>query len=41
MNFFCTKEHQKEWQDKLSGNTKEIYGLNLADALAVAKRIFG
>jgi hypothetical protein len=41
MNFFCTEKHLIEWKDRLVGTSKKIYGLNLGEALLVAKRIFG
>jgi hypothetical protein len=41
MNFFCKKKHLIEWQEKSAGSSKKIYGLNLVEALTVAKRIFG
>jgi len=41
MNFFCTKEHIMAWKDKAVDSSKKIYGLNLVEAFAVAKRIFG
>jgi len=41
MNFFCTKKHLIEWKAKSVDNSKKIYDLNLEEALAVAKIIFG
>lgn len=41
MNFFCTKEHLIEWKDREVDSSKKVYGLNLIEAFAMAKRIFG
>ena len=41
MNFFCKKEHLIKWKDREVDNSKKVYGLNLDEAFAVAKRIFG
>jgi hypothetical protein len=40
MNFFCTKKHYAEWRQG-AGSNPDIYGLPLAEAVAVARVLFG
>jgi len=41
MNFFCTKKHLDEWRMTASQNNKDVFALNMEEALVVAEAVFG
>ena len=41
MNFFCTKEHLKEYQRKMVLKDENIYCLDAHQGLQVAAKLFG
>jgi hypothetical protein len=40
MNFFCTKKHFEEYARRMRLDKEKIFGLNLQEALAVARMLF-
>jgi len=40
MNFFCTKEHLQEYQCKMNLSAADIFSLDAAAGLRVARQLF-
>jgi len=41
MNFFCTKKHYEAWEATHPREPATTYLLDLEEAIAVARRLFG